>query len=91
MKFMITWAASPAGVKATRARFMETGGGPPSGVTMLGRWHSPQAVHGFCLAETDDAKALYEWVTRWDDLLDFTLSPVIDDAELSEVLKRSAP
>ena len=89
MKFMITWTSSPANSKATLSRFMETGGSPPSGVTMLGRWHAPHNNRGFCLAETNDAKALYEWVNQWNDLLEFTLSPVIEDAELTEVLKRT--
>jgi Protein of unknown function (DUF3303) len=90
MKFMITWASSPANSKATLARFTETGGSPPQGVTMLGRWHAPHNNRGFVLAETDDAKALYEWVNQWNDLLEFNLAPVIEDAELTEVLKRTA-
>jgi hypothetical protein len=60
--------------------------GPPKGVTMLGRWHGTKS--GFCLAETEDIKGLYEWISQWSDLLDFTVTPVMDDTELAEVLKR---
>jgi hypothetical protein len=36
---------------------------------MLGRWHGP--LTGWILSETDDAKKIYEWTTRWSDLLVF--------------------
>ena len=86
MKFMTTWSGSTTHFKAGVARFLETGGGPPKGVTMLGRWHG--ANSGFCLAETDDIKGIYEWTSQWGDLLDFTVMPVMDDAEAAEVLKK---
>jgi Protein of unknown function (DUF3303) len=51
-----------------------------------GRWHGTKS--GSLVAETDDIKGLYEWTSQWSDLLDFTVTPVMDDAELAEVLKR---
>lgn len=54
---------------------------------MLGRWHSAQS--GFVLAETNDAKAIYEWTGRWSDLLKFVVTPVMEDAEAAEVMKKS--
>jgi len=86
MKFMTAWCISADHRKPANARFLETGGGPPAGVKMLGRWHGPAG--GFVLAETDDVKALYEWTGQWSDLLDFTVTPVMDDAEAGEVIKK---
>jgi Protein of unknown function (DUF3303) len=86
MKFMTTWSLGATQFKGANARFLETGAGPPKGITMLGRWHGTKS--GFCLAETDDIKGLYEWISQWSDLLDFTVTPVMDDNELAEVLKR---
>lgn len=86
MKFMVTWSSSPLQRRDANARFLETGGGPPAGVKMLGRWHT--GAGGYCLAETDDVKALYEWTGQWSDLLDFTATPVMDDAEVGEVIKK---
>ena len=54
---------------------------------MLGRWHGP--FTGWVLAETDDLKKVYEWTTQWSDLLEFTVVPVLEDAELGEVLSNS--
>ena len=34
---------------------------------MLGRWHGPLRLD---IAETDDVKKVYEWTTRWSDLLE---------------------
>ena len=42
------------------------------------------------LAETDDLKKVYEWTTQWSDLLEFTVVPVLEDAELGEVLSKLA-
>ena len=53
---------------------------------MLGRWHAPGI--GFVLAETNDAKALHEWTSRWLDLLKFVITPVIEDDEAAEVMKK---
>ena len=39
MKYMTTWTIRPENVKAAIARFKETGGQTPAGVTMIGRWH----------------------------------------------------
>lgn len=86
MRFMVTWSLSSVHRKEANARFLETGGGPPTGVKMLGRWHGPAG--GFVLAETNDVKALYEWIGQWSDLLDFAMTPVMDDAEVSEVIKK---
>jgi hypothetical protein len=54
---------------------------------MLGRWHGPNI--GFLLAETNDAKALFEWTARWTDLLKLVVTPVVEDAEAAEVMKRT--
>ena len=47
---------------------------------MLGRWHS--ASKGWSIGDTDDVKKVYEWTTRWNDLLEFTVTPFMDDALL---------
>jgi hypothetical protein len=39
MKFIVTWTVPQGTFNAAVARFLETGGAPPEGVKMLGRWH----------------------------------------------------
>lgn len=86
MKFIVTWSVAPEQQKQAVARFLETGGQPPNGVKLLGRWHAPGK--GYVLAETDDCKALHEWTARWLDLLTFVTTPVLDDEEAAEVMKK---
>ena len=42
---------------------------------------------GFMLAETEDSKALFRWVSEWADLLDFTIEPVVTDDEAGPILR----
>jgi len=86
MTFMITWSIAPAQQKEASARFIKTGGAPPNGVEMLGRWHGMGI--GWVLAKTDRAAAIYEWTAQWTDVISFVVTPVIEDAEASEVLMR---
>lgn len=87
MKFMITWSLRPEHQKQAITRFLDTGAPPPTGIQMLGRWHGPGI--GFVLAETDNAKAIYEWLAVWLDVIQFGVTPVIEDAEAAEVFQKS--
>lgn len=81
MKLMVVWDSSPETRDTSLARFKETGGAPPAGVKMLGRWHDVGGGGGFVLAETDDLVAVSRWVLGWSDVLSFQVVPVIDDEE----------
>lgn len=83
---MVTWKIAPAHMPSAVARFLETGGEPPKGVKMLGRWHG--AGLGFALADCKDGKALYEWTAERSDQLDFAVHPVVEDRERAAVLRR---
>jgi hypothetical protein len=64
MKFTITGSAAPADFRARASRFLKTTvGGPSKEVTKLDRWLAPD--RGFCLAETDDFRGIYEWATTY--------------------------
>jgi hypothetical protein len=84
MKFMVTFTGEPAQFKAAVSKFLQTGALPPEGVKMLGRWHGPFV--GWVLSETNDLTKVYEWTTQWSDLLKFTVVPVLEDAEMGQVL-----
>ena len=86
MKFMVTWNIAPTHMPPAVARFLKTGGAPPKGVKMLGRWHGVGL--GFALAECKEGKALYEWMSEWSDQLDLAVHPVVEDREGAAVLRR---
>ncbi len=88
---MITFPLQKDTFKETMARFLDNGGLPPDGVTMLGRWHGLSSSEAFVLAETDDPKGVYRWLASWSDLLDFKVIPVIEDADAEPILRELKP
>jgi hypothetical protein len=89
MKFMLTFDWSPDMEERAEgiARFQETGGSPPEGVKLIGRWTRADFSGGFDLLETDDAKKLFEFAYMWGDLMELEIIPVLDDRELSTALE----
>lgn len=90
MKFMLTFSWSPD--TQTRdeaiARFRESGGKPPPGAKLLGRWTRADLSGGFDLLESNDSKALAEFALTWSDLMQVEIFPVLEDEELTEILER---
>ena len=86
MLYHIQYEIAPTARNEAQARFKETGGGPPEGVTMVGRWHFAGGLKGFVLAETSDPVALGKWTQEWTDLLTFEVTPVLNDEQVMEVL-----
>ena len=90
MKFMLTFSIRPEvkGRDEAIARFKRTGGQPPQGAHLLGRWTRTDFGGGFVLLESDDAKALTEFSLMWSDVIQLEIVPVVPDEELTEVLQR---
>ena len=89
MKFILTFTLPPATRDAAMARFLETGGQPPAGVRMLGRWTQLDLCGGVVLLESEDPQALTAFAHGWSDVAGLTLAPVLEDQALSDVLKRA--
>ena len=88
MKFMLTFTLQPETRNEAIARFLKTGGQPPKGVKLLGRWTGADLSQGYDLLETDDPSALTDLALQWSDLIEMHTVPVLEDKELAEVLKR---
>ena len=91
MKFMLTFSWKPDA--KTRAegidRFLKTGGKPPKGATLLGRWTRADFSGGYDLLESDDPQALAEFALMWSDLMQLEIFPVLEDEQMAEMLKRT--
>lgn len=85
MQFMVSFTIKPEHRSETIKRFMETGGPPPDGVKMLGRWHGATGNQGYTVAEADDVVAVATWCHQWADLLAFHIEPVLNDEEAVRV------
>ncbi len=84
MIHVIAWTFKPEHRNAVQARFKETGGLPPAGVKMLGRWHGIGTNKGVCLAESDDALAVAKWAQKWSDLMSFDVYPALSDEDTAK-------
>ena len=93
MLFMLTFNWSPDKNERAEgiARFQKSGGQPPKGVKLVGRWTRADFSGGFDLLECDDPKLLAEFALMWNDLMDLSIVPVLEDKELSEVFKGRTP
>jgi Protein of unknown function (DUF3303) len=85
MKYILIWNLPHGTFNAAVARFLETGGAPPKGVSLLGRWHG-MSGQGVAILESNDAKAVFEMRAQWSDLLDLTVTPCLEDADAGAVL-----
>jgi hypothetical protein len=62
-------------------RFKSKGRMLPDGLTYLASWIEPTGVRCFQLMETDNEEQLHTWISRWDDLVDFEINPVLTSAD----------
>ena len=86
MKFLTVWQVRPGSTKEAVARFLAGKNNPPTGVTMLNRWHKADFSGGFTLAESNDPVALFADAAQWVDVVEIHSCPVIEDAEVGPVL-----
>ena len=86
MKFLATWTIQTQHILAAQKRFVEKGGQYGEGVQLLGQWHSANGVKGWSLVESQNAMALSVWLDAWADLLEITITPVIEAQEVAGYL-----
>jgi hypothetical protein len=86
MLFMVRWEIDHSVRKAAIERFMKTGGAPPEGVKMIGRWHTSDGASGIAIAESTDIQAMTKWSLAWNDLLKMDVRPALDDQGLGTAL-----
>ena len=62
-------------------RFDERGRMLPDGLVYLDSWVDEDLDRCFQLMETEDPSLLEAWMSRWRDLTDFEVVPVVSSAE----------
>ena len=62
-------------------RFRRDGRMLPEGVTYHASWVDSTGVRCFQLMEAPHPESLTPWVSRWDDLIDFEIIPVLTSAD----------
>jgi Domain of unknown function (DUF3303) len=87
MLFHIIYKITPEHRNTAQEQFKKTGGLPPSGVNMKGRWHSVDCNKGFLLVETNDIEAFGKWIQDCSDSLTFETTPILSDEQVAKVIR----
>jgi Protein of unknown function (DUF3303) len=87
MKYLVQWSVPQQSMRAATARFLETGGKPPDGVTQLGRWFGMNGK-GCAVMEAADPKGVFSLVSEWQEFIEIEATPVLEDDEAGEVLSK---
>jgi hypothetical protein len=86
MLFATHWTIPRENINGVIARFKETGGAPPDGVRLIGRWHDTSQRRGVIISEAESAIGIAAWARAWSDLMTFETYPVLDDTDAAKVL-----
>jgi len=62
-------------------RFRDEGRLAPEGLHYVSSWVDEKLERCFQLMETDDRALLDEWISHWQDIVEFEVFPVITSAE----------
>jgi uncharacterized protein DUF3303 len=62
-------------------RFREQGRLAPDGLRYVASWVTEDLRRCYQLMESDDPSLVHQWASRWSDLVDIEIMPVVTSAE----------
>ena len=65
-------------------RFQKQGRLVPAGLFYVSSWAHETLDRCYQLMETDDPSLIDQWMSRWSDLVDFEVHPVMTSAEAAQ-------
>ncbi len=87
MLFMIVEHFKNGDAKPTYKRFQEKGRLIPKGLKYVSSWVDKDFKTCFQLMETNDEKLIDEWISNWNDIVDFEVFPVMNSDEATSIMK----
>jgi len=81
MLFMVIERFKHGDARAVGERFQRSGRMLPEGLTYHASWVDSGGTRCFQIMEAAGVGSLNTWVSRWDDLIDFEIIPVLTSAE----------
>ena len=81
MLYMVIEHYHPGKLKDLYQRFDENGRMLPDGVKYINSWINEDITVCYQLMESDSLDKLNEWISNWNDIVDFELIPVISSSE----------
>src|SRR5205085_12552416 len=88
MLFMVIERFRNRDAGAVYERFRERGRMLPEGLRYAESWTEDNFERRFQLMECDDAGLFGEWVSRWQDLVEFEIVPVVSSEEATSLIRQ---
>jgi hypothetical protein len=85
MLYMIVETFKGDPVQAYR-RFKDRGRLAPEGLRYVGSWVTPDIRRCYQVMECDDPELLQLWMSRWNDLVDFEVIPVMTSSDAAAAI-----
>jgi uncharacterized protein DUF3303 len=89
MVFMVIERFKGGDAEAVGARFEREGRMLPHGLTFLDSWIDASGTRCFQLMETTRPELFPTWTSKWDDIVDFEIVPLVDAATFWDEVRRS--
>lgn len=86
MKFIVIEKFRNRDPRPVYSRFRERGRLAPAGLIYVGSWVSEDLSQCVQIMECDDRSLLDEWISQWDDIVDFEIIPALSSAEAAEAV-----
>lgn len=86
MLYMVIERFRDGDAVAVYRRFREKGRMMPEGLKYVGSWIEPEFERCFQLMECDDPRLFEQWMSHWEDLMEFEIVPVITSKEAVEAV-----
>ncbi|HEX8845696.1 MAG TPA: DUF3303 family protein [Pyrinomonadaceae bacterium] len=84
MLFMVIERFKDGDAEAVYRRFRERGRMLPEGLKYIESWTEAAFDRCFQLMECEDPNLFGEWVSRWQDLVEFEIVPVLTSKETAD-------
>jgi hypothetical protein len=84
MLYMIIEKFHSGKVKTLYERFGTKGRLMPEGLHYIDSWIDEEVTTCYQLMESNDPGKIQEWISHWNDLMDFEVIPVITSAQAKE-------
>lgn len=88
MLFMIIERYRNGDARAVYSRFRERGRMMPDGLRYIDSWVEENYARCFQLMSCDDPGLLQEWISHWQDLVEFEIVSVRTSKEASELIAK---
>ena len=81
MLFMVIEKFRPGNTKLVGERFKTQGRMMPEGVVYVASWMESNGASCYQIMESDSRELLDIWISRWSDLVDFEVIPVLTSSD----------